>query len=324
VETWWQRLSTDLDQSVARGDRDAASELITRCLDAADGPASTPSASDLLPLAAARAALVVQPPSEWGAVRSGVYRLRDRDDLPEARVLATVLDIRGADPLASTSEWSLARVDETEARLPSTPAAAAVRAECWYRFARTAGGPADGCWRACADLADRYLSAGLPETGIAFSDALLIRDLARLVLGSPPATDPVPPGVQPGHRVWIDAVRFAARFLRQPWHGRPNSLNEFDLTGTAPSVLCPDDAALIRVLVGIATGRGEPEQHWPLVAGMPDGYFYALPLLRARYARYVGSPTADEEYTRAWAAASLPVSGSGAALLLDVIAEERP
>jgi len=322
VETWWQQLTTDLNQSLARGDRAAASELITRCLDDATGPTSTPSASDLLPLAAAGAALVVQSPSEWEAVRSAVDRLQGRDDLPEARILSTLLDIRGADPLASATGWSLARVEETEARLPKIPAAAAVRAECWYRLARSAGGTAEGCWRACADWAGRYLTAGLPETGIAFSDALLIRDLARLVLGTPPATDPVPPGVLPSPRVWIDAVRLAARFVRQPWYGRPNSLIEFDLTGTAPSVLCLEDAALIRVLVGIATGRGEPERHWPLVAGLPEGYFYALPLLRARYARYVGSPTADEEYAGAWAAF---LSGPGAETdLLDVVAAERP
>ena len=322
VETWWQQLTAELDQSLLRGDRDAASELITRCLDAANGPTSTPSASDLLPLAAARAALVLQSPSEWGAVRSAVGLLQCRDDLPEAKILATELDIRGADRLTSADEWSLARVEETEALLPNIPDAAVVRAECWYRLARSASGPVQGCWRACADWADRYLTAGLPETGIAFSDALLLRDLARMVLGTSPATDPVPTGVLPGHREWIDAVRFAARFVRQPWHGRANPEIRLDLTAAAPYVLCPEDAALIRFLVGIATGRGEPERHWPLVAGLPEGYFYPLPLLRARYARYVGSSTADEEYAGAWAAF---LSGAGAdADLLDVIAAERP
>lgn len=322
AETWWQRLTTELDQAVLRGDRDAASDLISSCLDAATGPTSTPCASDLLPLAAARAALVVQSPSEWGAARSAVERLHGRDDLPEAQILATVLDIRGPDRFASATEWSLARVEETEARLPNIPAAAAVRAECWYRLARSSGGAAEGCWRACANWAGRYLTAGLPESGIAFSDALLLRDLARMVLGAPPATEPVSTGVEPGHRVWIDAVRFATGFVRQQWHGRANPEVRLDLTAAAPSVLCPEDAALLRVLVGIATGGGEPERHWPLVAGLPEGYFYALPLLRARYARYVASPTTDVEYAGAWAAF---LTGTAADIeLLDVIAAERP
>jgi len=77
---------------------------------------------------------------------------------------------------------------------------------------------------------------------------------------------------------------------------------------------------LIRVLVGIATGSGEPERHWPLAVGLPEGYFYALPLLRARYARYLSDPTVGEEYTRAWAAC---LSGDDDNLL-DVIAAERP
>jgi hypothetical protein len=77
---------------------------------------------------------------------------------------------------------------------------------------------------------------------------------------------------------------------------------------------------LVRVLVGIASEGGQPERHWSLVAGLPEGSFYALPLLRARYARYAGDPTAGEEYARAWAAF---ISGN-AADLLDVIAAERP
>jgi hypothetical protein len=321
AETWWQQLTAELDQSVVRGDRDTASELIMRCLEAANGPTSSPSASDLLPLAAARAALVVQSPSEWAAVRSAVDRLQGRDDLPEARILTTVIDIRGADRLTSATGWSLAMVEETEARLPNIPAAAAVRAECWYRLARSAGGAAEGCWRACADRAGLYLTADLAENGIAFSDALLLRDLARMVLGAPPTTEPVPNGVSPTHRGWIEAVRFATGFVRRQWHGRAIPEVRLDLTAAAPSVLCHEDAALLRVLVGIATGRGEPERHWPLVAGLPEGYFYALPLLRARYARYVGSLTADEEYAGAWAAF---VTGDGADVdLLDVIAAER-
>jgi hypothetical protein len=122
--------------------------------------------------------------------------------------------------------------------------------------------------------------------------------------------------------MWIDAVRFATGFVRRQWHGRANPEIRLDLTAAAPIVLCPEDAALLRILVGIATGRGEPERHWPLVAELPEGYFYALPLLRARYARYVGSPTTDEEYAGAWAAF---LTGTAADIdLLDVIAAERP
>ncbi|MDB5308646.1 MAG: hypothetical protein JWO38_2848 [Gemmataceae bacterium] len=320
AETWWQQLTSELDQAVARGDNDTASDLITRCLGAANGPSVTASASDLLPLAAARAALVVQSPSEWVAVRSAVGRLQGRGDLPEAEILAIELDLRGVERLASAGKWSLARVEEIEARLPNDSGAAGVRAECWYRLARSAGGPALGCWRACADWAGRYLTAGLPETGIAFSDAVLLLDLARMMLGHAPAAGPIPAGLLQGHRGWVEAVRYADRFMRRPWHGGADSAYKPDLSCPAPSVLCLEDEALIRVVVGVATGRGERAQHWCVVAGLADGYFYALPLLRARYARYASDGTADEEYAQAWAAF---VSGDDADML-DVIAAERP
>ena len=314
------KATSELEQAVVRGNEVSADELISRCLEAVDGQECSVCASDLLPLAAARAALVVRLPSEWLPVRSALERLLGREDLPEAKLLAAELDIRGGERLVSASEWSLAKVEAIEARLPKDPGASVVRAECWYRLARSTGGPALGCWQSCMDLAYRYLEASLPKTGLAFSDALLLWNLSPLMLGYAPVAESAPTGILPGHRGWIDAARFAASFVRRPWHGRANPEIHLGLTDKAPSVLCPEDEALIRVVVGIASERSEPERHWPLVAGLPEGSFYALPLLRARYARYAGDPTVGEEYARAWAAFQ---SGDDADLL-DVIAAERP
>jgi hypothetical protein len=316
----WQRLAAEMDDAVAQGERAAVAGLITRCLDAAAGPDCSPCATDLLPIAAARAALAVLPPSEWGPARTAVGRLCGRDDLPEAVTLAAEFQIRGGGLSGADGEWSLARVEELDAWLPATLDADVVRAECWYRLARASAGPAPGCWRSCLERADRCLASGLPETGIAFSDVVLLRDLARMMLGFAPAAAPDPARLLQGHRGWVRAVRYADRFMRRPWHGRTDAAGQPDLAGPAPSVLCPEDEALIRVVVGLATGCGDPARHWSLVAGLPDGYFYALPLLRARYARAAGDPAAGEEYARAWAAFQ---SGEDAGWL-DLIAEERP
>ncbi len=318
---WWTRLASELGQAVRRGDVASASELIDRCLATSAGPQASPCAADLLPLTAAEAALVVRPPSGWAEVRTAVNRLAVRDDLPEAKVFAATFAIRSGPGEGVGGEWSLSRVEEVKADLPNARGAAVVLAECWYRLARSAGQPAAGCWRSCLELCNRYLTHGGCETGLAFSDALLLRDLACLMLRADPASGPAPTDVLPGHRGWIEAIRLAGRFLRQPWHGRANREPLADLTSPAPTVLCREDEALVRFLVAMVTGSGEPERYWPLVSELSEGYFYALPLLRARYARSQGDlTTAEEEYNRAWAVSLAGEHND----FLDVIAAERP
>ena len=320
VDTWWQKLTSDLDQAVTQGDGVAAAGLINRCLEEPKAQGHSAIASDLLPLAAARAALVVCPQSDWAEARTAVERLQERKDLPEAKLLSIMFEIRGDEIRKTAGSWSYARVEEVLARLPKDPGADAVQAECWYRLAQSSRVPETGCWESCRTWSQRYLAADTANTSLAFSDTLLLLHFARMMMGADPPAGPVPPGILPGHMKWIDAIRFATAFLRQPWQGRANQEVHLGLSGVvAPSVLCPEDEALLRVVVGIATGSGEAERGWSVVSDLPDGYFYAYPLLRARYARYTGDQNANDEYTRAWAAF---LSGEHSNLL-DVIAAER-
>ncbi|HEY1376243.1 MAG TPA: hypothetical protein VGF55_05590, partial [Gemmataceae bacterium] len=177
-ETWWQELSVGLDGAVRQGEGQSVPPLIGRCLEACDDANVPPCAADLLPLAAARAALANRPPTEWPPVRHSLDRLTERDDLPEAKLLAATMELRSGHRAGDDLGWS--RTEELRDELPNTPGAAVVLAECWYNLARATIGSADGCWWSCSDLSDRYINSPVRETGLALSDAYLLRDLACL------------------------------------------------------------------------------------------------------------------------------------------------
>jgi hypothetical protein len=283
--------------------------------------AASPAAADVLPVVAARATLAAGWGRDWSDVRAEVDRLADREDLPEAKLLASLLSIREEHRGQRAGEWSHARLDGVKSGLPGTAATDVVLAECWYNYARSAPGPSEECWQSCLRACDRYLDTPGRETGLAFSDALLLRALARLMLDEGPVAERPAAGLLAGHRPWLEAVNLVGHFVRKPWQPGQGSGGGPTLAGPRPTVLRPEDVALIRFAAGLAAGDQGVGQYWPAVQGMADETFFALPLLQARYARLSGDQSrAVEEYNRALAAAAKGKRYR----LFELIAEEQP
>jgi hypothetical protein len=96
---------------------------------------------------------------------------------------------------------------------------------------------------------------------------------------------------------WLAGLRLLAQSVRTPrYRAAPEALPK--LNG-AISILCPEDAALVRIAVAHAAGRPADETDFATLCGWGPNEFFAMSLLRARQARLRGNgPEAEDWYNR--------------------------
>jgi hypothetical protein len=271
-------------------------------------------AAELLPLAAARAALALPASEETrGRVIEALGPLAGRPDLPEAGVFRAQLEVRRGHASGTGGAWTSERVQRVGGSVADGPMKGLLLAECYYNFARSVRGPAAGCWRSCFELADGFLRGTGPKTGLAFSDGVLLRELARLMLGDPAGpSEASPEGLLAGHAAWVGAVHFLGRYVRTPWP-RQTAIPGLGALDHPPTVLRTEDVALLRAAAAQAQGLPEAGSG-PLFESRDASWFYGIGLLRARRARFAGDlRSANDEYARL-------VAGGD---LLDVVAAEQ-
>lgn len=312
--TGWQRILADLDTAVGNGDRTSATELIARCLSAEAQAAESPVVRNLFALRAAGALLATPyDGAAWARAMAVLEPLLARTDLPDAAAVAFRLECRREHHAGGRAVWTLERL--TQARgLPTCAEKDAVLAEAYYNLARTLAADTAGCWRSCEELAASV--SNRPTRGLAFSDALLLRDLARVMLGARHAhSDPLPVGVLPGHAPWLAAVRFLGEYVGTAWP-RPKLLPDASRLDHPPAVLRPEDVALLRAAQAQAQGFSVADDATRAVWDWTDRDFDVIGLLRARRARFAGDRAAAVAAYRQLM--SIPRDG-----LLDVIAGEQ-
>ena len=208
------------------------------------------------------------------AVAAALEPLRTRPDLPGAQALAAVVGLR------------LGELDPGDARY-ACEAIDGAQAEAWYHTARAATGADRGAWDSCLKRARSALTAADPDAVTPRADAAVLMLLAGLALN-----EPVGGGVDfdapPELRAWLDALPAATQFLRASWR-KPATPGRSPLTGhAAPAVLVPGDAALVRFVTALRVGDPSANEDWLAVRGWPAYFYWGLPLLRARYAKWVG------------------------------------
>lgn len=322
------RLVLKLEASLNQADSAGVIRLAGECLDRAGRPSATAIDRELLPLAAARALILVAVSAEpLQQARDCLVGLAGRDDLGEARLLRETALLRLSCRSEGGELMSRERISRMEHGLAECPRKLLLLAECHYHMARDSRCEPEACWRSCAELSDRYLASraagrDLPERG----EAMLMREVSRLMLGLEPAAGsgagegPAPWGVV---GPWAAAARLAAGYVRgvrtrerkASAHGR-----ELDRS-PAPQVLRPEDEDLLRLVVAQAAGQKTASRLWERIKDWPPQRFFAIRLLRARQAVLEGRTTeARQEYDRLLQEAMT----KGQDFFLDIVAAERP
>jgi hypothetical protein len=315
---WWQEWTKELERLAAGGDAAAVELLVQKCLDHSCWEGRSEVADDLLPLAVARATLAALESSEaLDRARMALKHLVDRPDLPEARALGLTLALRSGLGPAGDGRWNLDDLEALGAEFPEGADRDLLLAEAWYRYASFADGPGPACWDSCLDLCEQLLQRPAGVARQSTSDAVLLRELARLMRYDFYSEPDVPwEDVLPSCVPWVRVARFANRYVREP-RPRPRAYPDVPaLPGERPSVLRPEDAELLLSLVDHARGASIDDRAWASWGVAPF-----TGLLRARGALYAGfSSVAREEYDKFLERAL----ADGPSELLDLIAEERP
>ena len=315
---WWQEWAGELERLAASGDVAAVEVLIKKCLDRCCWTGHSEVADDLLPLAVARATLTaLEGPEALARARAALEPLVDRPDLPEARALGLTLVLRSGFGTAGDGRWTLDDLEALGAEVPRGVDRDLLLAEGWYRYASFADGPGLACWDSCLDLCEQLLRRPAGVTRQSISDAVLLREMARLMRYDFHSEPDVPwEDVLPSRLPWVGVARFVNRYVREP-RPRPRAYPDVPvLPAGRPSVLRPEDAELLRSLVDHARGASIDDRAWSCWGVAPF-----TGLLRARGALYAGfSSVAREEYDKFLKHALADELSE----LLDLIAEERP
>jgi hypothetical protein len=323
------RLVQKLEAALNQADPAGVIRLAGECLDRAGRPVATAIDRELLPLAAARALILIAvSPEHLERARDCLAGLAGRDDLSEARLLQETAILRLSCRSDGRKPMSRERISQLEYGLAECPRKLLLLAECHYHMARDSRWEPEACWRSCAELADRYLAStatggDLPERG----EALLLRDVSRLMLGLEPAAGPgAGEGPAPGAAVvgpWTAVARLAAGYVRSVrTRERQASAHARELDrAPAPQVLRPEDEDLLRLVVAQAAGQKTASRLWERIKDWPPERFFAIRLLRARQAVLEGRTTeARQEYDRLLQEAMT----KGQDFFLDIVAAERP
>jgi hypothetical protein len=257
--------------------------------------------------------------------------LAGRDDLSEARLLQETVILRLSCRSDGREPMSRERISQLEYGLAECPRKLLLLAECHYHMARDSRCEPEACWRSCAELSDRYLAStatggDLPER----REAMLLREVSRLMLGLEPAGPGAGEGPAPGAAVvgpWAAAARLAAAYVRSVrTREREATAHARELDrAPAPQVLRPEDEDLLRLVVAQAAGHKTASRLWERIKNWPPERFFAIRLLRARQAVLEGQTTeARQEYDRLLQEAMTKAMTKGQDFFLDIVAAERP
>jgi hypothetical protein len=316
-EPWWEQWVENLNQGVARGDSSAVELLVRRCLDRSTWPSQSVVAADRLPPAIARATLAILAARDaYTRAREALALLLDRADLPEAQILDLSLAVRSGIGPRGDGRWTPDDLEKLTAELPKGMGRDLLLAEAYYRYACATDGPAPACWDSCLDLSERFLGNRRVGTELLTSDAVLLREFARLMrYDFRSEADGPREDVLPSHAPWVQVARFANRYVREP-RPRPRAYPDLPtLPARAPAVLRAEDAECLRALVDHARGASR-DGSW---TSQPQAPFAEL--LRARSSLYTGRLSdARDAYSQLLKRSLV----DGATGLLELIAEERP
>jgi hypothetical protein len=313
------RLVLALEEALARDDRAEIRQVATECQAHITDTMATPVDRELLLLAVARASAVAAAgKNDLREAERCLAELGDRPDLPEVEIIRRIVGLRHSNRPGSGCRMSVDEVERLSHGLPNLPQAILFRAECWYRFCRQARESASGAWQTCLDLSGRFLArtTGRPwERGA----ALLLRAIARLMLALEPDSPPTATSSAAPTDAWLAALRLAAQSVRTPrYRVAPRAVPK--LPDEDISILSPEDAALVRIIVAHAAGCPADEAHFADLSSWGREQFFAISLLRARQARLKGNELeAREAYNRVLREAM----NGGPDFLLDVEAGER-
>jgi hypothetical protein len=275
-------------------------------------------------LAAARGlTAAVASPADLLEAERCLSQLEDRLDLPDAEILRRTVRLRLDARAQNPRQLSRDQLDQLTEGLPHVPQTVLFRAECWYQFARRAKEPARGAWQDCWTRPNSCL----PRRGVPTSEgatvllivraALLLRSVAGLMLAQEPDTHPLFPVAAAVTNAWLAGLRLATQSIRTPCY-RTVQTEIPNLDGDL-SILCPEDAALVRIVVAHAARRPANEADFERLSGWGPDEFFAMSLLRARQARLRGfDREAADWYNRLFEEAK----DRGPNFLLDVQAEE--
>jgi hypothetical protein len=311
------RLMGALEEVLSQEDHAEVRRVAGQCLEHVAEASVKPVDRELLLLAVSRA-FTAGSADDLHQANGCLAELGDRPDLPEAEILRRTVALRLNAQSGGARRLSADDVERLGRGLPDLPQALLFRAECWYQFARHAQGSAVGGWQTCLDLASRCLTRvgmPLPER----RPALVLRALARLMLALEPDSPPLALSSEAATDIWVAALCLAAQSVRTPRHrAEPPVLSR--LEGSDIPVLCPEDAALVRITVAHGTGRPAAENDLAALSHWQAEQFFAINLLRARQARLQGNDLeARERYNQLFQDAI----AHGPDFLLDVEANER-
>jgi hypothetical protein len=313
------RLILALEEALARDDRAEVRQVAAECRAHITGTRATRVDRELLLLAVARASAVpAAGTNDLCEAERCLAELGNRPDLPEAEIIRRIVGLRLSNRPGSAPRMSVDQVEWFSNGLPDLPQVILFRAECWYRFSRQARESASGGWETCLHLSGRFLARTMVrpwERGA----ALLLRAIARLMLALEPDSPATAISSATPTEAWLAALRLAAHSVRTPrYRVAPRAVPK--LPDQDISILSPEDAALVRIIVAHAVGRPADEAHFTALSSWGREQFFAISLLRARQARLKGNNLeAREAYNRVLREAMT----GGPDFLLDVEAGER-
>lgn len=276
------QLLAALEEALTNEDRAEVRKVAVKCHEHLSETGEQPLDRELLLLALARAFAAGAPVDLHESERL-LAELGQRTDLPEAEILRRTVNLRLTAHGGNVWRLLFDQVNELTSDLVDIPQALLFRAECWYQFARHTQDPTEGGWRSCLELANQCLTRAGTRPAERRT-AQVLHALARLMLALQPDTLPAKSQTGTVTDAWLTGLRVAAQSIRTPRY-RITSKDVPDLDHNEVSVLCPEDAALIRVAVSLAQGRPARDSDFAVFAGWTNRQFFAINLLRARQSR---------------------------------------
>lgn len=312
-----QKLISDLDNALAGYDEELAIQLVNKLLKRAQATAASVVDCELLPVVVARAYLHLGNTSRAEEVLSGLVH---RTDLAEVQLTQSKIQLRTG-RLQRPDELKGAKV-AVERAVADCPQKTALLAEFDYHYASQPG-KSTAIWSDCfhaADKALRMVDAASWPLQVERLDSLLLKTLSSFMLAREPVSTQ---GLHTeGPWAWLEYLEFAARFLRTPWCELADRSHVPSESLPVLTILRPDHAALIKLMICQATGRilAAAEIISEFAAWSSDEFF-AIDLLRARQARLESKAKVSAAF---YNQALTKARQDGPDFLLELLLEEIP
>lgn len=217
------RLVIGLEKALTQDDLAEVRRVAAQCLRHTADIAAKPVDRELLLLAVARSlTAAVSSPGDLHEAERCLVELGDRPDLPEAQMIRRTVGLRLEARSGRGQHLSKDQLDRLTTGLPDIPQTLLFHAECWYQFARHAQSWAKGAWQDCRDRSESCL----PKTGVFSSEggtvalslrgAILLRAVARLMLGMEPDLPSFSFTQATLTNAWLAGLHLAAQTVRLP------------------------------------------------------------------------------------------------------------